>query len=297
MEKLNLAETIKEITRKHLEEDDDFLFGESVSAVGWINNTVPDCKNIIELPMTDVAGAGFAVGAASVGKRPIFVMRFQGFFPLNSSQLVFYSAMSKELYLQGIPIFIRCIGTDGTGHSHSSITHSIAMYFPGMLVCSPMTPGEYRSIWDYFMANDQPLFVSEHRRAYLNTDEYENIVVKNPDITLYGISDARMEMVIAIEMLHKKGIKVNSVHILHLKPFDVENMAKPLLQSQKGLVIDNGFPICGAARSIAYELAEYTGHFVHALTCEDNVKLLRADLQNRTPNADEIYNKVLQILR
>ena len=297
MEKLNLAETIKKITREHLEEGDGVLLGQSVSAVGWINNTVPDCKNIIELPMTDVAGAGFAVGAASVGKRPIFVMRFQGFFPLNSSPLVNFAAISKEFYGQGVPLFIRCIGNDGIGPTHSVILHNIAMSFPGMLVCSPLTPGEYRSIWDYFMANDQPLFVSEHRRAYLNTDEYENIVVENPDITLYGISDARMEMVIAIEMLHKKGIKVNSVHILHLKPFDVENMAKPLLQSRKGLVIDNGFPICGAARSIAYELAEYTGHFVHALSIDDAIKCYKTDQQNRTPNADEIYNKVLQILR
>ncbi|MBR1945946.1 MAG: hypothetical protein IJ846_06635, partial [Alphaproteobacteria bacterium] len=64
MENLTLAETIKAITRDHLENHNGLLFGQCVTAVGWVNGTVPDCKNIVELPMTDVAGAGFAVGAA-----------------------------------------------------------------------------------------------------------------------------------------------------------------------------------------------------------------------------------------
>ena len=47
-----------------------------MSAVGWVQNTVPaQKKGIIELPMTDVAGAGFAVGASLANIRPIFILR------------------------------------------------------------------------------------------------------------------------------------------------------------------------------------------------------------------------------
>jgi acetoin:2,6-dichlorophenolindophenol oxidoreductase subunit beta len=55
-----LAETIKEITRIHLEQNNGLILGQCLSAVGWVNNTVPDCKNIVELPMSDVAAAGIA---------------------------------------------------------------------------------------------------------------------------------------------------------------------------------------------------------------------------------------------
>jgi pyruvate dehydrogenase E1 component beta subunit len=297
MERMTLAETIKEITRKHLEEDNGLLFGQCVTAVGWINGSVPDCKNIVELPMTDVAAAGFAVGAALVGRRPIFVLRFQDFFTLNCNQIVHYAAMSKELHNQGVPIFVRCIGMDGVGPVHSIVLHNIAMYFPGMLVCSPMTPGEYRKTWDFFMKHDRPLFVSEHRRMYQNTEVWDNTVVDGADITLYAISDARMEMVAAAAMLEKDGIVANVMHIVNLKPFDVCMMGQPLLQTQRGLVIDNGFPDCGAARSIAYVLAENTGHFVHAMSSRDAVKCFNPEQQNRTPSAGEIYKKVLHIVK
>ena len=67
------AETINEVTRNHLTHGNGLLLGQCVTAVGWIGGTVPDCEGIVELPMTDVAGPGFAVGCALMGRRPIFV--------------------------------------------------------------------------------------------------------------------------------------------------------------------------------------------------------------------------------
>ena len=98
MERRTVADTIREITRRHLTENNGLLLGESITAVGWVNNTVPNCTGIVELPMTDVAGAGIAAGAALAGRRPIFVIRFQDFLILNGSPLIFYAAKSKELH-------------------------------------------------------------------------------------------------------------------------------------------------------------------------------------------------------
>jgi pyruvate/2-oxoglutarate/acetoin dehydrogenase E1 component len=223
-------------------------------------------------------------------------MRFQDFFTLNCNQLVHYASISKELHGQGVPIFIRCIGIDSAGPVHSIMLHNIAMYFPGMFVCAPTTPGEYLAAWDFFIRNDQPLFVSEHRRTYPNAEEWENEDEEEAKITLYGISDARIEMMLAAELLRGEGLRVNVRHIMFLKPFDVETMKQPLLASRKGLVIDNGFPNCGAARSIAYELAESTGLFVNAFSSADNVKCFNPAQQNKTPSAAAICAKVHEII-
>ncbi|MBW7940873.1 MAG: hypothetical protein H3C64_00385 [Candidatus Kuenenia stuttgartiensis] len=292
-----VADTIREITEKHLTKNNGLLLGESISAVGWVNNTVPNCPGIIELPMTDVAGAGIAVGTALVRRRPILVIRFQDFLILNGSPLVFYAAKTKELHGKSAPIFVRAIAAEGLGPVHSGILHSIFMHFPGFRVCSPMTPKEYEEIWEDFMTNDDPMIVSEHRMSYSNTQEMKDVVVENADIALYAISSSRFEVIKAAEMLKQDGIKCNIVHILWLKPFAITNrLIDPLLQSKSGIVVDPGHEIAGASQSIAYELNQATGRHVKALGLYDKTKCLCPPLQNKTPDANRIYRVVKEIV-
>ena len=293
-----LAETIKEISRKHLEEENGILLGECISAVGWVNNTVPNCKGIVELPMTDVAGAGIAVGAAMVGRRPIFIIRFQDFLSLNGSPLINYAAKSKELHGRSTPIFVRALGSEGLGPVHSGVLHSVFMHFPGFRVVSPMTPGEYKEAWEIFMENDDPMIVSEHRESFENTEEMPDVLQDTSDITLFAISSPRFAVEEAAEMLMKKGITCNIVHIFRLKPFDVtQRYLEPLRRSKLGLVIDSSFEICGASRSIAYELSSFSGYPVKALGLLDKTKCLCPPFQNKVPNTRQIYDTVRTILK
>jgi pyruvate dehydrogenase E1 component beta subunit len=293
-----VAETIKEITRYHLLHNNGMVLGQALGAVGWVNNTVPNCQGIYELPMTDVAGAGIAVGAALVGRRPIFVIRFQDFLILNGSPLIFYAAKTKELHGKSAPIFIRAIAAEGMGPVHSGVLHSIFMHFPGFRVVSPMTPKEYEDIWKDFMTHDDPMMVSEHRISYSNNQEMENVILKNADITLYPISSARFEVGNVVDMLKNDGIRCNIVHIVWLKPFLIsEQIIEPLIQSRKGIVIDSGYEIAGASQSIAYELNHITGCKVNALGLYDNTKCLCNYRQNRTPDANRIYESIRDMLK
>lgn len=297
MGQVTVAETIREISRRHLEENNGMLLGQSISAVGWVNNTVPDCKGIVELPMTDVAGAGIAVGAAMVGRRPIFVVRFQDFLILNGSPLIFYAAKSKELHGRATPLLVRAIAADGIGPVHSGVLHSVFMHFPGFRVCSPMTPGEYRAIWDDFMSHDDPMIVSEHRASFSNTEELEDSVQPGARVTLFPVSAARFEAVRAARLLAAEGIACNVVHVLWLKPFVPDDrMTLPLKGSGLGLVVDVGHETAGAAQSLAYRLTEACGVPVKALGLADRTKCLCPPLQNRYPDAETIADKVKSIL-
>ncbi|TRZ83789.1 hypothetical protein D4R86_00195 [bacterium] len=299
MEK-TLRETIKEITRKHLTENNGIILGECLSAVGWVNNTVPDCKNLVELPMIDVAGAGIAVGTALVGRRPIFVIRFQDFLFLNSSMLVNYAAKTKYLFGKETSIFVRAIASEGNGVGpvHSGIFHNIFMHMPGFRVCAPMTPGEYKKIWKVFMENDDPMLVSECKRSFDQKEEMKNITVSDADITIYGISATRFNIMEAVEELKKEDIKCNVVHILWLKPLDLsESLINPLKQSKVGLVVDSGFEIAGASQSIAYELANKTNYFVKALGAEDKSVGTAERYENGTPKTEKIVEIVKKLVK
>lgn len=295
-----VAETIKEITRKHLTDNDGLLLGQAISAVGWVNNTVPDCKNIVELSMADVAGAGIAVGTAVVGRRPIFVIRFQDFLWLNSSPIVNYAAKTKDIFGVGTPIFVRALSMEGkgTGPVHAGTLHSVFMHMPGFRVCSPMTPNEYEEIWDVFMKNDDPMIVSEHRISFKNDKEMPDILADDAEITIYGISAARFNVIKAAEMLEKEGIKCNVVHILWLKPFEVtKRLLDPLLKTGLGLVIDSGFEIAGASQAVSYQLMYESNLPVKALGLRDHSVCVCEELENRTPSPERIIEVVKSALK
>lgn len=299
---LTLAETIKENTRKHLDDSGDFLFGQCVSAVGWIGGTVPNCKNIVEIPMTDIAGPGFAVGAALMGKKPIFVVRYQGFMWYNSSSLVNYAAKSKEIWKVPCPIFIRSIGMEGggVGHTASSSIHSIFMHMPGMPVAAPMTPQEWQDVWNYFLTHDDPIYCSEHRRSFLINYEMKNEL--NPDseadLTIVAISAARLNALEAIEELKKQGLKCNIAHQVWLKPFmPAGELVACLKKSRVSVVIDSDFEIAGASRSIAYELSHLAGKPIFALGLKDSSCGASVKTENITPNKNEIVDYIMKKLK
>ena len=92
MEK-TLRQTIKEITYKHLKRYKKQVFGQNLTAVGWVAGTLPELyekDGVIELPMADVAGGGIVTGSALVGKRPMYIIRYQGYNWLNCIFIINY---------------------------------------------------------------------------------------------------------------------------------------------------------------------------------------------------------------
>tara|TARA_Y100001934_G_C12294361_1_gene746567 strand:- start:24 stop:944 length:921 start_codon:yes stop_codon:yes gene_type:complete len=297
---MTTAETIKKITRNHLTNDNGLLLGQCVTAVGWIGGTVPDCEGIIEIPMTDVAGPGFAVGCALVGRRPIFVVRYQGFMWYNASSIVNYAAKSMQVWGKPCPIFIRSIAMEGNGigHTASSSNHSIFMHSPGMPVAAPMTPKEYERVWDYFLTNDDPVYVSEHRKSFSLDEEMQDTIQDNADITIIAISAARLNVIEAEKNLRQDGIKCNIFHLVWLKPFEpTAEMLDCLKRTKVGLIVDSDYEITGASRSLAYELMHLTGGQIHALGLEDRVCGVAKNLENITPASEKIAATVKKHLR
>lgn len=296
-----VAETIREITREHLEKHNGLLLGQCITAVGWIQNTVPPhCTGLVELPMADVSGPGLAIGAAVVGRRPIYVLRFQSFLWLAASPIVNYAAKAGDIWGMPVPVFIRAIATEGRGSGpvHTNCYHSPFMHMPGIAVCAPMTPNEYQEVWRYFMAQNGPILVSEHRRSYLSKDEMPDQLSKDAELTLFPISAARFNTLEAVQILKKEGIRCNVIHILWLKPFPLQSrVLDPLRASGAGLVIDSAYEIAGASQSIAYDLMLATGLPVRALGQFDKSPGAAERLENGTPTPQRITQTAKELLR
>ena len=59
--------------------------------------------------MAAVMAGGVVVGSALIGKRPIYVVRYQGFQWFNSSIITNYAGKTKEMWNVSCPVFIRSI--------------------------------------------------------------------------------------------------------------------------------------------------------------------------------------------
>ena len=297
-----VAETIKKISHNHTNKNNGVIMGQCLSAVGWVQNTVPaQKKGIIEFPMTDVAGAGFAVGAAIAGARPIFILRFQSFLWLNASPLINHAAKAKEIFGYSAPVFIRAIASEGisSGPLHTNCYHSPFAHMPGLPICAPMTPKEYISIWKNFKKNSDPLLVSEHRRSYKEKKEFKNSVSSKSQISIFVISAARFEIDKVRAVLNEKNIEIDIFHLLWLKPFKInKEFIKSLKKTKKGLVIDSTYEICSLSEHIAYTLMkEVKLTKIVNFGMKDQSPGCSEKLLNGTPNAKQIVEKILNLIK
>jgi acetoin:2,6-dichlorophenolindophenol oxidoreductase subunit beta len=295
-----VRDTIKEITRHHLATNQGKCYGQCLTAVGWVGGTLPkmyEDEGMVEFSMADVAGGAIATGIALAGGRPIYVVRYQGFQWYNLASVVNYAAKSKEIWNRPCPILVRSIAMEGgVGPVAGSSHHSMAQRMPGIKVIAPMTPGEYQYAYDSFMSDDDPYYVSEHRKSYDNAEELENVIYPVADFTIFPISITRLEMKKLVQLAEQEGIKLNIIHQLWIKPFIIENSWKIALDNSKygGLVTDDDY-VEGTASSIANELSLATSKRVYTLGLEPRTAGFHPSVDNLPPSAEQILEKLKQI--
>jgi len=294
-----VRETIKEITRTHLESGSR-CFGQCLTAVGWVGGTLPEMyeeDGMIELSMADVAAGGFLTGIALAGERPIYVVRYQGFQWYNAPIIANYAMKSKEIWKRGCPMLIRSIAMEGgIGPVAGSSHHSIYQRMPGGKIASPMSPGEYEHVYNEFMKDDEVYYVSEHRKSYDNTEELIDVFQPEADITLFPISITRFAAEEARTELEKQGIKTNIIHQLWIKPFIFHPQWQAALNNSKygGIVLDDDYAQ-GAASSIAHTMMMNSNKKVDTMGLRHRTAGFHIDVDNLPPSTEEIIAKVKEI--
>jgi pyruvate/2-oxoglutarate/acetoin dehydrogenase E1 component len=300
MEK-NLRDTIKDTIRKHLKKKKGKVFGQCLTAVGWVGGTLPELyekDGMIELSMADVADGGFVVGAALMKSRPIYVIRYQGFNWYNCPMIVNYACKSKEIWRIQCPIFIRSIAMEGgVGPVAGSSHHSLYYRMPGVKIASPMTPKEFKSVYKAYMNDNDVYYVSEHRGSYDNKLELKNIYRNKPDLVIFAISITRFNSLKATLKLFDEKVNVSFINILWIKPFLISNQSYLDLKKSKygGLVIDDDYTN-GISKSIANDLTLKTGKKVFTLGLKDKTAGTGKNLDNIPPTEEEIVKFVKNII-
>lgn len=256
---MELRQVIRETTSRHLDAGYSVM-GQCLTAVGWVGNTLPERYDMTELPCSDIAGPGFAVGHALAGKRPILITRYQGFQWYGAGPVVNYACKSKEMWDVPCPMLIRSIAMEGAiGPVAGSSHHSLFYRMPGIKIYSPMTPDEWRIAYDDFMGGTDVVYLSEHRKAWDQKVETPCISNDVADVVLFPISITRFAAFDAATELAKCGYKVAVYPIWKLKPLSLPTRAYHDLRRslRGGIVLDDDYEN-GVGKLIAHDLSQRT---------------------------------------
>ena len=299
---ISVREIINKTIFKHLKKKNGLILGQCLSAVGWVGGTIPELtekEGVVELSMADVANGGIVVGAGLSNRRPIYVIRYQGFNWFNAPIILNYACKSKELWGVPCPIFIRGIAMEGSiGPVAGSSHYSLYYRMPGVKIISPMTPEEYNLAYESFMSEDEVYYVSEHRGSYDNKEELKDFLYDDADIVIFSISITRFTAQKVKNTLEKENIKVNLANILWIKPFEVKEQWLRSLKNSKygGIILDDDYE-SGVASDMAYKLMKSSNKTVEVMGLKDKSAGFSKKTDNLPPSEEEIIKKIKKIIK
>tara|TARA_B100000989_G_scaffold295376_1_gene276328 strand:+ start:690 stop:1601 length:912 start_codon:yes stop_codon:yes gene_type:complete len=260
MKKISLKEVIKNITNKHLKKYKTLIYGQNLLGVGQVAGTLPkdltEKDGVIDLPMADVAGGGIVAGTALMGSRPFYIIRYQGYNWFNMIFIVNYACKSKAIWKNPAPIFIRGIANEGSVGPVAGSTHISQFYkMPGIKIFSPITPKEYKNVYDKFCKDDEVYYVSEHRKTYDNDYEFKNMFFKKAKVTVLLNSITRHAAMDIKNYFKKKKKAVSIIHMYKLKPFILSRKEiDQLKKTQKSILICDDDYVDGIPSLIASKI-------------------------------------------
>lgn len=166
--KSNISGAIRRTLTEMMEKDPSiFLLGEDIAdPYGGIHNVTKgiqkhvEPERVINTPLSEVAIAGAATGAAIAGMRPVAEIMYADFLPICMDQIVNQAA--KAHFLSGgklrVPMVIRANYGSGKGEGaqHSQDPLSWLMNYPGVKIVAPATAREAQGLMMAAIQDDTP---------------------------------------------------------------------------------------------------------------------------------------------
>jgi pyruvate/2-oxoglutarate/acetoin dehydrogenase E1 component len=262
MADLEFRVAIRDALAEELERDPSVIFfGEDIAAAGGVFKATPDLyerfgpERVFDTPISELALAGAAFGAAVTGLRPVFEVMFGDFMGLAMDSLVNQSA--KFWYISdqqaSVPLVVRsAVGGGGRfGAIHSQIHGTWFQGVPGLKIVCPSSPAEAKGLLKAAIRDDNPVIFLEHKRLYsvkgpapeagevLPLGE-ARIARAGDDLTIVALGKSVADALLAAEELAADGLSVEVIDLRCLRPLDVDTVLDSLARTQRLLVVEEG---------------------------------------------------------
>jgi len=228
-------------------------------------------KRVMDMPCSENAMTGVAIGTAIRGMRPIMTHQRVDFFLLGLDQLI--NNASKWHYMFGgqmnVPLVIRLIIGKGWGQGpqHSQSFQSLFAHIPGLKVMMPSNAYDAKGMMIQATEENNPVVSLEHRWLYNVTGEVPEemyrvpfgkarIVQEGRDITIVTMSNMVMECYRSLSTLENEGINAELIDIRTLAPLDIDTICESVKKTGRLLVVDPDWKTGSFAGEIITQVCE-----------------------------------------
>jgi len=279
MAELRLIEAICEALHEEMARDDDVvLLGEDVGVKGGVFGASKGLldtfgpNRVLDTPVSEIAIAGVAIGAAMMGLRPIAEFQFADYMHPAYDQIVNQAATIRWRSFGGfgVPAVFRAPFGGGVrgGVYHSQSMEAAYCHVPGLKVVVPATPADGKGLLKASIRDDDPVVFFEPKRAYRlapepvgGPDDITPLGVARVDragttltIVTYGIGVHIARE--AATTLAEEGIDVEIVDLRTLVPMDGDAIATSVAKTGRLLVLHEANKTMGFGAEVAAFAAE-----------------------------------------
>ena len=222
-------------------------------------------ERVFDMPTSENAMTGVAVGAAINGIRTVMVHQRLDFFLLAMDQLVNSAAKWHFMFggKQSVPITIRLILGRGWGQgpTHSQNLQSWFAHIPGLKVVMPTSAEDAKGLLLSSIFDENPVLFLEHRwlhnsigvvpeNHYYTPLGKAKTVRKGDAVTIVAMSYMTVEAVHAADFLSQHGIFCDVIDLRTIRPLDWETVFTSVKRTGRVLALDTGH----ATGSVAGEI-------------------------------------------
>ncbi|MDQ3994567.1 MAG: acetoin dehydrogenase [Actinomycetota bacterium] len=245
VQELTYVRAVNEALRWALVEyPEALLFGEDVAVPGGIFGASRGLRKefgerVFDMPISESAILGAAVGAAMRGRRPIVEIMFADFFFVALDQLVNQAANVRYVSRGGFtcPITVRSqqAAVPGACAQHAQSVEAVFAQCPGLRVGLPSNAQDAYEMLRAAIASDDPVIVLESRALYQTADPFTpdrpvesvggaRVVREGDDVTIVSWGRMLREAVTAAGVLAGRGLDAEVVDLRWLSPLDLESV-------------------------------------------------------------------------
>lgn len=238
---------------------------------------------IRDLPISEAANMGAAVGAALTGLRPVIDMTVSTFLYSAMDQIVNQAAKSRYMFggQAEVPVVIRCkmfYGGSQAAH-HTDRPYPMFMNVPGLKIVVPSTAADVKGLMKAAIHDPNPVMVFEDANLWGSRSEVPDdpdlviplgvADVKRPgdDVTIVAIANCVRDSLQAAAILEAEGISAEVLDPRTLVPMDWEAIFASVRKTGRLVVADPAFQTCGAASEIVARVVQ---------NCFDDLKVAPA---------------------
>jgi len=278
MQRIMYREAVASALAEEMRRDEKVLvMGEDVAITGGVYKATKGLLDefgparVRNTPLSELAIAGTAAGAAMCGARPVAEIMHVDFIGccfdivLNEMGKIHYKTNGKI----SVPMVLRTQQGRGrsNGCTQSQSLESLFTAIPGLKVVAPSTPYDVKGLLKSSIRDDNPVIFLEHKGLYQTkgeVPEQEYLVplgkadVKRfgKDVTIITYSKTVLMALDAAKQLEAEGIDAEVLDLRTLVPLDFDAIRESVTKTGRVIIAHEACEFSGFGAEVAAQIAD-----------------------------------------